>query len=57
MASQSIPNRYIKLEDLRNLLVTKFGAGKFKIQEGDESYELNIPELLTEGEIKSIQTQ
>ncbi|KAM6513269.1 hypothetical protein FALCPG4_015712 [Fusarium falciforme] len=57
MASQPTSNRYIKLEDLRNLLETKFGAGKFKILEADESYEINVPELLTESEIKSIQAQ
>lgn len=34
MASQSISNRYIKLGDLRDLLATKFGAGKFKILVG-----------------------
>lgn len=34
MARQSISNRYIKLEDLRTLLTTKFGVGNFKIQVG-----------------------
>ncbi|KAK0712750.1 kinase-like domain-containing protein [Lasiosphaeria miniovina] len=32
MERQSISNRYIKLEDLRNLLISKFRAGNFKIQ-------------------------
>ncbi|KAI1157643.1 hypothetical protein F5B18DRAFT_657462 [Nemania serpens] len=47
MERQSISNLYIKLEDLRTLLTTKFGAGNFKIVERDESYEINVPELLT----------
>lgn len=55
MVAQSIPNRYIKLNLLRRLLETKFGAGNFKIREEDESYELTIPSRLSENEIKSIQ--
>ncbi|KAI1128866.1 hypothetical protein F5Y10DRAFT_166835 [Nemania abortiva] len=56
MERQSISNLYIKLEDLRTLLTTNFGAGNFKIVERDESYEINVPELLTTNEIKSIQS-
>lgn len=55
MEPQTILNRYIKLEDLRNLLISKFGAGNFKIQERDGSYKINIPKVLTEDEIESIQ--
>ncbi|GAB1319486.1 hypothetical protein MFIFM68171_09696 [Madurella fahalii] len=47
MERQTISNRYIKLEGLRNLLMSKFGAGNFKIQERDQSYEINVPEALT----------
>ncbi|ETS78631.1 hypothetical protein PFICI_10693 [Pestalotiopsis fici W106-1] len=55
MTAQSISNRYIKLEDLRSLLQSKFGAGNFKIREEDESYEIEVPSILSESEIKSIQ--
>lgn len=34
MAVQLIDNRYISLEDLRNLLQTKFGSGNFNILVG-----------------------
>ncbi|KAI1441750.1 hypothetical protein F5Y02DRAFT_421714 [Annulohypoxylon stygium] len=55
MVAQSIPNRYIKIDDLRGLLESKFGRGNFKIREEDESYEINVPTQLTEGEIESIE--
>lgn len=57
MEPQTISNRYIKLEDLRSLLTKKFGAGNFKIQERDENYQINVPQLLTESEIESIQSK
>ncbi|KAK4210547.1 hypothetical protein QBC37DRAFT_376957 [Rhypophila decipiens] len=48
MKPQSISNRYIKLEDLRNLLMSKFGAGNFKIHERENGYEITVPEVLEE---------
>ncbi|KAI6091709.1 hypothetical protein F4821DRAFT_225409 [Hypoxylon rubiginosum] len=57
MASKSISNRYVKLEELRNLLTTKFGAGNFQIQETDYSYEVTAPGTITDAEIESIQSK
>ena len=34
MEQQRIDNRYIKLADLQTLLLTKFGAGNYKILVG-----------------------
>ncbi|KAJ3486614.1 hypothetical protein NLG97_g6578 [Lecanicillium saksenae] len=48
MATQTIENRYVKLEDLRSLLTTKFGAGNFTIQEKDVDYKIIVPTLLTD---------
>lgn len=49
MVAQLIPDRYIDLNDLRNLLTTKFGRGNFQIEVGSVlglKHEIGTPQYL-----------